>query len=752
MLKLARSALALAGLVAAAALSIAAQRPPAPLGAAAPSSEFSAGRALEVLGRLLDGVGPHPVGSPAGDIVSSRIISAFDGLGVKARVEEAPVCRSFDDGAAVGCARVVNIVAPILPGEGRPIVLMAHHDSVAAGEGAGDDMHAVAVILETARALRAGKSAASTPVIALITDGEEIGLYGASAWFDGKSENDVAAVINLEARGTSGASFLFETSKGGGFLIDAFQKSARRPATNSLMQTIYETLPNDTDLTMAKRAGVAGANFAFIEGEAHYHTPLDNREKLSAASVQHQGDNVLALTRALIAEPAPRGDTGGRIYIDVLSRYLLSARAEHAPFAGGAALALVGLAAFLAARGGERRWPAVALGLALPVIVIGLSVGASFALHGLSGLVGAPAPGYGEPWPMRVALVAGPLAILFAASAAAGRLLGPAVAGLSVWGWFAAIGLALAVMAPGASVFFLVPTLFAGVALALAFGFGRGGPAVLAAFAAAALFSLLFWGVVPYFLETGLGFDSHFLIAASVALAALPAAPLLIGGSLRFAAGLAVAALAAAIAAGIVPPFTEHRPLQLNIEHVADARTGEAQYRAASAPRPFLPHEIDAVGAFGNELSPGLAGVFGEALAFPMDYGGERAARPEILSVDETAEGRTARLRYVAPEGAESVRLLIPAAAKLTSLVAHGKEFAFKEEAALDGRHLLVCRQDSCDDVLLRFASRAPARVIVAERFYGLPPGGAALARARPVWAVPVQRGDTRTVIDEVSF
>jgi hypothetical protein len=63
------------------------------------------------------------------------------------------------------------------------------------------------------------------------------------------------------------------------------------------MYSLYKTLPNDTDLTVIKKSGVSGFNFAFADGLNHYHTQLDNVEELDERSLQHHGSYALALTR-----------------------------------------------------------------------------------------------------------------------------------------------------------------------------------------------------------------------------------------------------------------------------------------------------------------------------------------------------------------------------------------------------------------------------------------------------------------------
>jgi hypothetical protein len=90
---------------------------------------------------------------------------------------------------------------------------------------------------------------------------------------------------------------MFETSPGNGKLINGFAKAVDHPLGNSLMYEVYKRMPNDTDMTVFKQAGIPGMNFAAIEGVTSYHTQLDRPELLQEDSLQHQGDILLALTR-----------------------------------------------------------------------------------------------------------------------------------------------------------------------------------------------------------------------------------------------------------------------------------------------------------------------------------------------------------------------------------------------------------------------------------------------------------------------
>ena len=76
--------------------------------------------------------------------------------------------------------------------------------------------------------------------IFLFTDGEEIGSLGAYDFVQNHPwSKDVKFVINMEARGVSGASLMFETGADNLWLIKIFSKVISRPFTSSLFETVY---------------------------------------------------------------------------------------------------------------------------------------------------------------------------------------------------------------------------------------------------------------------------------------------------------------------------------------------------------------------------------------------------------------------------------------------------------------------------------------------------------------------------------
>jgi hypothetical protein len=270
------------------------QRPPKAVAANAPPAEFSSGRAfkhIEVIARA-----PHEMGSAEHAAVRDYIVGELTALGASPQIQKTTVV-STRKGSPVA-ATVENIVARVSgTNSSKPILLVAHYDSVSTSPGASDDGAAVAALLETLRALKSS-APLKNDVIFLFTDGEENGLLGATAFVrEHPWAKDPGVVFNFEARGNSGPSVMFETSAQNGGLIAELAKAAPHPIANSLSYDIYKLLPNDTDFTIFRGAGLPGMNFAYIEGLTRYHSRIDSVSNVDQRSLQHHGAYALALTR-----------------------------------------------------------------------------------------------------------------------------------------------------------------------------------------------------------------------------------------------------------------------------------------------------------------------------------------------------------------------------------------------------------------------------------------------------------------------
>lgn len=279
-------------------------RPPPALAATAPANVFSAARAIAHLEHIAKE--PRPIGSDANARAREYLVEQLRGLGAEVHLEQG--VGTTRSQRSVNSGLVNNIVATF-PGQAnsRAVMLVAHYDSVPEGPGAADDAAGLITILETVRALRTA-APMKNDLLVLFSDGEEAwGLLGARAFVASHPDlaERIGLLVNIEARGSSGPGLMFETSNDNGALIREFAASAPSPMATSLMAAIYKLLPNDTDFTPLKAAGVTGLNFAFLETYQSYHTRLDTIENLDPRSIQHLGDNVLGLVRHLGNQALP---------------------------------------------------------------------------------------------------------------------------------------------------------------------------------------------------------------------------------------------------------------------------------------------------------------------------------------------------------------------------------------------------------------------------------------------------------------
>ncbi|NET89769.1 MAG: M20/M25/M40 family metallo-hydrolase [Kamptonema sp. SIO1D9] len=271
-------------------------QPPAVQPLDAPLTEFSASRALKHLEVIAEK--PHPIGSAANQKVRDYLVRELTHLGLNPQIQTTTAINSMWD-EIILAGTVNNIIAKLEGTENteNAILLAAHYDSEPNSLGASDDGAAVAAILETIRALKASLPL-KNDVIVLFTDGEEVGLLGAKAFVERHPwAKYIKLAVNFEARGTSGASFMFETSKNNDWLIQEFAKLTTHPFINSFASSLANLLPNETDMTIFKKVGLAGLNFAYINDSFNYHSALDNLDNLDRRSLQHHGNYALAIAR-----------------------------------------------------------------------------------------------------------------------------------------------------------------------------------------------------------------------------------------------------------------------------------------------------------------------------------------------------------------------------------------------------------------------------------------------------------------------
>ena len=73
-------------------------------------------------------------------------------------------------------------------------------------------------------------------------------------------------------------------------------RAVKHPVANSLSTDVYRLLPNYTDVNSFAERGWLTLNLAPIGNETRYHSPGDDVAALDPATLQHMGDQTLALT------------------------------------------------------------------------------------------------------------------------------------------------------------------------------------------------------------------------------------------------------------------------------------------------------------------------------------------------------------------------------------------------------------------------------------------------------------------------
>jgi hypothetical protein len=260
-----------------------------------PLSEFSTKRAYATVAAISKK--PHFVGSENHEQVANYLIKELQKLGLETSIQQGYTLSDWGN-----LVKSKNILARIKGTTGtKALLLLSHYDSAphSYSHGASDAGSGVATILEGVRAFLHNKTPHKNDIIILFSDAEELGLNGAALFVTQNNwANDVGLVLNFEARGTSGPSYmLMETNNGNAGLVKEFAAANTTfPVSNSLMYSIYKMLPNDTDLTVFReQKNIQGYNFAFIDGHYNYHTAQDDINHLNKNTLAHQGSYLMPL-------------------------------------------------------------------------------------------------------------------------------------------------------------------------------------------------------------------------------------------------------------------------------------------------------------------------------------------------------------------------------------------------------------------------------------------------------------------------
>jgi hypothetical protein len=554
--------------------------------ATAPPTDFSAARALVHL-RAFARV-PHPVGTAAHDAVRDYIVQQLSGLGVRPEVQTATVV-SPRWGSPYSAATVYNVLAR-LPGtdNSKAVMLAGHYDSVSTGPGASDDGHAVALELETLRALLAGPRLRND-VVFLFTDSEEAGSLGAEGFLEHHPlAKQIGLVMNFEARGTSGPAMMFETSEGNGRIVREFAAAAPHPVTSSLSYEAYKLLPNDTDLTFFKQAGLAGLGFAFVNDVAYYHTQYDDVAHLDPRSLQQEGDYALALTRRFgNIDLRDLKSADATYFVLPLFGCIVYPVSWSVPLAAFAALLFAAVVALGVSKGRLTLAGTLAafFGFVLAITIASAAVGVMWALAKgqAAGVWQAFAGDPYHPGVYRLASVALAVSLttaLFALFQKRARVLNLWAGALLCW---LLLALATSVYMPGASYLFLWPMLSSTIGLGI-FTVRPGGLILPWAFALPGLImmaptiELLFMSLTMRMAFVG-AFATVLLLGLLIPCLNLIAA----AGRWRLPGAAALVSAGCLIAGASMSGFNRDNPRTNSIYYDLDADTGKAVWSSLDA-------------------------------------------------------------------------------------------------------------------------------------------------------------------------
>ncbi len=749
--------------IAAAWAAIESSGPPAVVPASAPPTEFSAERAMEHLKVIA--AAPHPMGSAEHAKVQAYIVSELKKAGLEPQVQTATgVTPRY-----VVAGTVQNIVARLAGSErgGKALALVSHYDSVPAAPGAGDDGAAAAAMLETLRALKAGP-ALKHDVIFLFTDGEENGLLGAAAFMDEHPwAKELGAVLNFEGRGKSGPVGMFETSAGNAWLVNFFAETPH-PSGSSLGYEIYKRLPNDTDLTVFKKHGAPGMNFAFIDDWYAYHTSHDAADKLNPRSLQHHGEYMVSLARQMGDAEFPENPTGDAVYFNLIGSTLI-----HYSTGLGTALALVaaGLYAFVLRRE-LKQGRTILFGVAWGAGIFVLSL----VLTGLMGMVFRWKAEFLQGWLVPdgdvvrsgvyalslvtfvVAFNAGMYSLWRNKLGAAGLALG----GLAVW---TLLALWSAFAVPGSSYLFTWPLLGSLVAVAMFRSTGeeeRAGIKEIASLLIGALPSVLLFAPTVQQLFVTLGLTTMgtpvlcvFLTLALWAL--IPQIELMTRMQRWLLPAVAWGACVLLFFYGMTTTrYTAEHPKTETIVYGRNADTGKAVWFSASKKSDEWLKQFLSEQPMQETLEDYFPG--GSGTSFLMNNAPDvPLAGPDTLLGDEKkeGEGRTLTLLIMSPRKAAWVTLYVSDAEVLEASV-NGKPITQDPDArrlpSKGWRLRYANPPEQGIEVTLKVRGTQPVKVRVVDGSPGLPVIAGMNVTPRPDWIMPVQTGDATLVSRAFKF
>jgi hypothetical protein len=714
-------------------------------------SAFSATQAISQLRTIINKEAPHPTGSLRNAQELDRIEKAIEVLGYRAERQSAFLCNDTND-----CVQLQNLIVRI-PGQtaGPAVLVDAHYDSVSAGPGVADNGSGVAIALEIARQIHAAPML-KYPVVLLFDDAEEQGLLGSQAFLNSPYARNVAWTINLDARGVRGPSLMYQTSKNNAALMKLYQSATHIPVANSLMSTVYEHLPSDTDFTNLSRHGIQGFNLAFLGGTAFYHRSGDTFEHLDPKSVQHQGEEALALTRALATDPPPLNAEGNAVYFD-LFRYEIVW-----PKWMCVALTTLGVALLVfAASFRSQTFQVAALFRGAATLVLTLIVSAIcgcallWALYPHA-LLGPQFPAHPAPAILAFSALGLAVAVWIFSLVPTRALTREYLVGY--WSTLSLAGVALFFLLFGASYIATAPVLVAALLLAVAVLLGIDRPvfAVLA-ISGSLLGAGLLWIPLLRLLYLGEGELALPLICCVLSVVFLLVLPYAWPRRVylqRIAIGATLIVAMAALITSLVPVYNAAAPMPLNLFCV-QSEAGPSHW-VFLLPKKYVSKIPDLMrtGGFVADPHPETllpwvspkASLYSSAAATPS----LPSVEMRLLSKDASATSTCFNVRLISPPEVDRIVLWFPPTTRVQSISIGGQ--ALTNLSSLGWKRFSSTPMDGGLDINFCLDPKGGTALYLNTVEYGLPPAGLGLVQARGTAVSESQDGDMTYRLQRIKF
>ncbi|XP_057299821.1 endoplasmic reticulum metallopeptidase 1-like [Hydractinia symbiolongicarpus] len=314
-----------------------------------PLQEFSGDRARKHLNAITK-FGPRVTGSYENDITTANYLLkelnmikevAHKDFDIEIELQTSSGSFAFvrksnyvDLGFTSTYQNITNVVAKISSPKSDNSYILAnvHFDTVMNTEGASDDTISCAVLIEIFRAICQGKPEnLKHGVIFLFNGAEEGGLSGSHAFVkDHRWLSLVKVVVNIEAAGSGGREFVFQTGPEHPWILNAYASAAKYPYASVVAQEIFQSgvIPSDTDFRVFVQYGnLVGIDIAFVANGYVYHTRYDDAQSIPSGSIQRAGDNIFGLLMAMSNSPYIENPSlyqhGSSVFFDILGVFVV---------------------------------------------------------------------------------------------------------------------------------------------------------------------------------------------------------------------------------------------------------------------------------------------------------------------------------------------------------------------------------------------------------------------------------------------